>query len=298
MKEIIIKIYNKYREHDSEIRRVTNRLFTLLGELILINQLAKFKILTPFVFLIKIFYRWSLYTTLLALIGNCILAIFHFQFSIPYFVTLVSGLISAVYMISIELDYEMIVNSWFSIANEYNKILAKIIVKLQNLPEKTEDVINKIKRLKSMFINIPINKINHEVMSTIPSEIKDKVIIDITNDNKEQIDYYYIELEKMMDPEYRKNKFREYLKDEISKKYSHLVSNNISTNFSINNLSSYLNWNVAINVISLVLVAAGISMFPDEVKMIKEKVNETLKITNFFRFVYAKIRGKKTIYSF
>nr|YP_009693751.1 hypothetical protein [Inonotus obliquus]BBN21277.1 hypothetical protein [Inonotus obliquus] len=291
MKEMIKNIINKYRENDSEIRKLTYRLFRLTSEIILINQLGKFKLLAPIVYLLRIVTKWSIYTTILTIIGNLILGLLSFQLTIPYLVTLISGSISALYMLLVEIDFEMLYNIGYSLSNEYNKLLSKIIVKLDKLPNKTEEIINKIKRLKSLFIKIPINKINHEVLSEIPQQIKDQVKADISKQQNFTIDYYYIELEKMMDPEYRRNKFRKYLQEEISKKYSNLINNDSSIFPEKSFYIKYFTIDNLINVLGLSLIGLGLCFFPEEIKLVKDKINETLKISNIFKNTYAKIKG-------
>lgn len=64
-----------------------------------------------------------------------------------------------------KIDFEMILNFKFTLINDFNKILAKIIVRLEAIPNKTDAIKNRINKLKSMFIKIPANKINHEILN-------------------------------------------------------------------------------------------------------------------------------------
>nr|YP_009693781.1 hypothetical protein [Inonotus obliquus]BBN21307.1 hypothetical protein [Inonotus obliquus] len=91
-----------------------------------------------------------------------------------------------------------------------------------------------------MFIKIPVDKINHEVLSEIPNNIKDKIKADLSkNQDKQNIDYYYIHLEKMMNPEYRTKLFREYLRDEIKNKYDHLITKDPNIVKPLNSINIY-----------------------------------------------------------
>nr|YP_010470459.1 hypothetical protein N4M07_mgp009 [Inonotus hispidus]UVF37947.1 hypothetical protein [Inonotus hispidus] len=196
----------------------------LLSKIFLLSYISEMKYISPFWKIIRLMTKWSIYTTILTSFSSFILSLMSFDFELIYLINTIIGFITGAYILLTEIDYDMWNDILFTIINSYNKILAKIILKLENLPNKSQKVLDKINKIKNMFIKIPSDKINHEVLSEIPKEVKDKIKDSLAkNQDKQPIDYYYIELEKMMDPEYRRRKFREYLKEEMETKYRHLL---------------------------------------------------------------------------
>nr|YP_009693782.1 hypothetical protein [Inonotus obliquus]BBN21308.1 hypothetical protein [Inonotus obliquus] len=104
------------------------------------------KYISPFWKIIRLITKWSIFTTIFSSVSSFILSLMSFDFELIYIINTIIGFITGAYILISEIDYEMCNDLIFTIINSYNKILAKIIIKLENLPNKTESVLNRIKK--------------------------------------------------------------------------------------------------------------------------------------------------------
>ena len=201
--------------------------------------------------------KWSLYTSLLTYASTWVLTLFTVDITFTWFIQSLMGFISGAYVLITELDLESLKNLKFSLINDYNKLLAKVITKLEAVPNKTEDIIKRITKLKKLIFNIPEDKIVHEVKAIIPADFVEDVRDDLNNKLKEgTVVDYYLEQEKLMDPEYRKQKFKEYLKENADRQHKGPKLIHVNSNLDEGNIfTDHKKLWFAVAVFSIALIA-------------------------------------------
>ena len=150
-------------------------------KIFLLHKLQQIKYYKPIMFILKIILKWSTISTLLSIAYTIICKIWGVSYDLTFFISILSG----IWIIITEISLDSIYQIWDSIINIYNKLLAKIVVKLSESKNKTSDTEERIKRIEEMFARLPQEKrlINHD-----------------------ELVEYYVEQEKMKDPNYNKPK--------------------------------------------------------------------------------------------
>ena len=209
----IQKILSQVLENKNELIKIGKELGKVLSKLLLLNYLNRIKYVSPVITVIKIVTKWSLYTSLLTYVSTWILGLFTVNLSFAYLIQTLSAIISGYYVLFTEIDLEMLTNLKFSIINEYNKLLAKMIVKMESIPNMTDEIKARINKLRRLFIQIPADKISHEIFEQVPQTLKEEVQLNIKQEINQDIkrtNYYYEEFERMInDPDYRNKKIQE-----------------------------------------------------------------------------------------
>lgn len=303
MKKIIYKIekmINQILVNKNELIKIGRELSKLLSKILLLNYISKMKYVSPFWKAIQIVTKWSLYASILTYVSTWFVGLFTADISFIGFVNSLITLLSGSYVLVTELNLESLINFKFSFLNDYNKMLAKMITKLESLPNKTDDVINRIKKLKTLFVKIPEDKIVHEVMAEIPDQYKETLINDFKNKHKDDtIDVYYLEFEKLMDPEYRKKLWKEHLKENLNRKHSSINITHITYDEEVED-SFFVKYKKLLIAAGLISTAIILNYFmPEEYNYIKDtvtnvraKLKEYTSVSNLFGSIWNKLFKK------
>lgn len=147
-------------------------------KIFLLHKLQQLKYYKPVMIVLRIILKWSALSSLIS-IGNTLLGqLLGFNYNLTFIISF----LSAIWTIISELSLDSIYHIWEYLINMYNKLLAKMYVRLSNSKSKGSETEERMQRIKNMFARIPEEQklLNHD-------EVAD----------------YYVEQERMKDPKYQ-----------------------------------------------------------------------------------------------
>nr|YP_010470499.1 hypothetical protein N4M07_mgp065 [Inonotus hispidus]UVF37987.1 hypothetical protein [Inonotus hispidus] len=159
----ITKFLNNYLK-DFKINKnlLFKSLTSLSGALLkifLLNRLQNMKYFKTISILLRVIVKWSAFSSILTILYSIVCSISGFKYDATFFISL----LSAFWVIITELSFDSVFNVWDYILDNYNKLLAKIELRLSKSPENQ----GKIKQIRELWPSVKRDEINYN-----PEEVR------------------------------------------------------------------------------------------------------------------------------